>query len=347
MKLLVSALEPSSNLHFRYLYDRLDGVEITGIFDRKLGEPLYGMEDFSVMGIVDVLKKYRLGKAALERMALEAAHCDKVLLIDAPAFNLPLAEAIKKRDPNKEIVYYILPKVWAWKKGRAKKVDRACDRLASIFPFERAFYPRCEYVGNPLLDEITVTRRPDPEGETIAFLPGSRRSEIARLMPLFRETAARLPGRRKLLAVPDFIDEAKMAAWYGDTAGFEIVRDAREAVARADFAFVCSGTATLETALIGTPFVLVYIAHPLEWAIGRRLVKLPHVGLANIIMDFARKPPVHPELLQDESTPDNLLRHYESLDRSGFAGRSEELRSILGHGSAEKMAEMIAGASRR
>ena len=339
MRLLVSALEPSSNLHLRHLLARLEGVEIVGIFDRSLGDPLYGMDEFSVMGIVDVAAKYYKGKEAIAEMAHLAGSCEKVLLIDAPAFNLPLAEAIKKRHPEKEIVYYILPKVWAWKKGRAAKVAKWCDRLAAIFPFERSFYPRAEYVGNPLLDELTC--RHDPRGEeTIAFLPGSRRSEIVRLMPVFRQTAARLGGR-KVLAIPPFLSQEQIAAWYGDIGDFEVVRHTQEAVAEAHFAFVCSGTATLETALIGTPFVMVYIARALEYAIGSRLVKIPYKGLANIIFDFAGRPPLHPELFQKEVNPDNLLRHYEGMDRAAFSKRSQELWALLEHGSAERVAAIL------
>jgi lipid-A-disaccharide synthase len=341
MKLLVSALEPSANVHLRYLMEQLPDLEIAGIFDRALGEPLYGMDEFSVMGFVDVLAKYFKGREAVAEMAQLAGECDKVLLIDAPAFNLPLAKAVKERYPGKEIVYYILPKVWAWKKGRAKKVDRYCDRLASIFPFEKRFYPRAEYVGNPLLDEITVRWRPSEEGETVAFLPGSRRSEITRLMPVYREVADALPGRRKVLSVPDFISDEKIAEWYGDISGFEVVRDAQHAVAQAHFAFVCSGTATLETALIGTPFVLVYKARQLDWIIGNAIVKLPYKGLANIIMDFAGKSPVHPELFQDDVTKEKLLALYETMDRSHFTEKSEELRAMLGHGSAEPLARML------
>ncbi|BBG65195.1 lipid-A-disaccharide synthase [Hydrogenimonas sp.] len=341
MKLLVSALEPSANLHLKYLLEKLEGVEISGIFDRQLGEPLYGMDEFSVMGVVDVLSKYFKGKEAVAEMASLARECDKVLLIDAPAFNIPLAKEIKKRYPNKEVIYYILPKVWAWKRKRAALVDRYCDRLASIFPFESKFYERAEYVGNPLLDEIETGRKPDPDRETIAFLPGSRRGEITRLMPVFKETAAGLEGRRKLLVIPSFVDEKKIAEWYGDISGFEVVNDTHEAVAQSHFAFVCSGTATLETALIGTPFVLVYKARPLDYAIGRFFVKLPHVGLANIIMDFEGRSVVHPEIFQEDVNPRNLLNLYGSVDRDLFERKSRELREILKHGSASAVAKMI------
>ncbi len=341
MKLLVSALEPSANLHLKYLLDVLSDVHISGIFDRSLGEPLYGMDEFSVMGFIDVLAKYFKGKEAVAEMVSLAKECEKVLLIDAPAFNLPLAKAIRERYPEKEIIYYILPKVWAWKKGRAKKVDRYCNRLAAIFPFERQFYPRAEYVGNPLLDEITLRWKPTENIETLAFLPGSRKSEITRLMPVYREVADALPGRRKVLSIPSFIGEEKIGEWYGDISGFEVVKDTQEAVAQAHFAFVCSGTATLETALIGTPFVLVYKARALDWIIGNAIVKLPCKGLANIIMDFAGKEPVHPEIFQDDVTKERLLELYESMDRGHFTEKSDELKAILKHGSAKVVAKMI------
>lgn len=341
MKLLVSALEPSANLHFGYLLKELEDVEICGIFDRRFGDPLYGMDEFSVMGIVDVLAKYLKGKEALEEMVSLAGDCDKILLIDAPAFNIPLARAIKKRFPDKEIVYYILPKVWAWKRKRAALVDAYCDRLASIFPFESGFYERAEYVGNPLLDEIEVVRSPDGTQETVAFLPGSRKSEVTRLMPVFKDVAARLEGVRKLLVIPPFVQERNISEWYGDIEGFEIFRDTHKALAKSHFAYVCSGTATLEAALIGTPFVLVYKARPIDYAIGRFFVKLPYVGLANIIMDFAAEGEVHPEIFQEEVNAEKLLELYDSLDRENFMAKSLRLHEILKHGSAANVAKML------
>ncbi len=341
MKLLVSALEPSSNLHLRYLLRELEDIRIFGIFDRQFGDPLYGMEEFSVMGIVDVVSKYLKGKEAVAEMVSLSKECDKILLIDAPAFNIPLAKAIKAKYPQKEIIYYILPKVWAWKKKRARVVERYCDRLASIFPFESRFYTKAEYVGNPLIDEIAPRRNPDAKKETVAFLPGSRKSEITRLMPVFRETASALEGRRRLLVIPSFMKREQIEEWYGDISGFEVVKDTCEAVAQSHFAYVCSGTATLETALVGTPFVLVYKARPFEYRIGRFFVKLPYVGLANIIMNFEGRGPVHPELFQEDVNTKRLLELYESVDRSVFERKSVELRTILKYGSASNVAKMI------
>jgi lipid-A-disaccharide synthase len=160
-------------------------------------------------------------------------------------------------------------------------------------------------------------------------------------MPVFRETARRMPGVKKILAVPPFVGDETLKAWYGDVSDFKIVRDSHQAVARAHSAFVCSGTATLETALIGTPFTLVYKTRPLDYKIGRMFVKLPHVGLANIILDFAGEPPLHPELFQQAVTPERLLKLYETGDDTAFAEGRERLMGILKHGSAERVAAMV------
>jgi len=122
MNLLVSALEPSANLHLEPILDKLSEFELSGIFDEKFGTPLYKSSEFSVMGIMDVLPKILKAKEAIKEMVFLSKTADTVLLIDSPAFNIPLAKAIKEKYPKKKIVYYILPKVWAWKKGRVKNI---------------------------------------------------------------------------------------------------------------------------------------------------------------------------------------------------------------------------------
>ncbi len=329
MKILVSALEPSANLHLENLLTELKGVELQGIFDEKLGAPMISPKEFSVMGFVDAIMKLFAAKKAINALVTQAAECDKVLLIDAPAFNLPLAKALKKAYPNKEIIYYILPKVWAWKKGRIAAIERYTDMQAYIFPFEKEFWTRGVFVGNPLMDEIKE-KKSAPTGSNItAFLPGSRKAEITKLMPVFREVAARIEGI-KILAVPPFFDDTKIAELYGNTSGFEIVRDAKYALLHASKAVVCSGTATLESAIIGTPTLLVYIAKPIDYFIATKFVTtLRHVGLANIIADFEGEGEIHPELLQDAVTTEAILGELERLDEAEFLKKSFWLRGRL------------------
>ena len=340
MKLLISALEPSANLHLAPILEELPEAQISGIFDPKFGDPLYASSEFSVMGFLDVLPRIFKAKEAILEMVFLARDVDTVLLIDSPAFNLPLAKAIKKAYPDKKIVYYILPKVWAWNRKRVKKVEAYVDVQASIFPFEKQFYSHATYVGNPLLDEISAVHDPSRDYHRTAFLPGSRRGEIRKLMPVFREVAAQIEGA-KTVVVPSFFKGRDLEALYGDLSGFEISYDMQKSVSESDFAFICSGTATLEAALIGTPFVLAYKAKALDYFIGSRLVKLNHVGLANIIMDFEGGEEVHREFLQNAVTAENLLEAYRNFDKERFSQNAKRLREILAHGSAKNVVNLL------
>jgi len=340
MKILVSSLEPSANLHLEAIKNEID-FEMVGIFDKSFGEPLYDSSEFSVMGIFDALGKIFKAKEAIKEMLFLAKDADKILLIDSPAFNLPLAKAIKEKYPDKKIIYYILPKVWAWKKSRAKKVVSYCDEVCGIFPFEKKFYSKFTYVGNPLLDEIKVFNDGKKKNQ-VAFLPGSRKSEIKRLMPVFKEIAKEIK-EKKILVIPKFFDQKMIKQVYGDIDEFDISYDTHKTLAESDFAFICSGTATLESAIIGTPFVLAYKAKSLDYFIGSRLVKLPYVGLANILLDFEEKEPLHKEFLQDSVTKENLLKEFETINIEDFKKKSSLIKEILKYGSSKNMAKILNG----
>ncbi|HEY9128264.1 MAG TPA: lipid-A-disaccharide synthase, partial [Sulfurovum sp.] len=285
MKLLVSALEPSSNLHLKEVLKHTENIELTGIFDKNIknGTPLYDISEMAIMGIVDAIKKLRWFFKVADEMVELAKDVDKVLLMDSSGFNLPLAKKLKEKYPNKEILYYILPQVWASRPKRVKKLEAYCDRLLGILPFEIEYYTKgkAEYVGHPLLDEIDVKRNEEETRGCIAFLPGSRKSEITRLMPLFLELRRKFPDIRPLLVIPPSFSKNKIAKLYNGNREFEIVRNTHEALRRAEFAFICSGTATLEAALIGTPFTLAYIAKKVDFFIGTKILGIKQVGLAN------------------------------------------------------------------
>ncbi|MBP1681833.1 MAG: lipid-A-disaccharide synthase [Proteobacteria bacterium] len=341
MKLLVSALEPSANLHLEPILNALEQCEIYGIFDERFGKPLMPSRAFSIMGFLDALPKIRKAKKAIKIMARMSFFVDKVLLIDSPAFNIPLAKAIKTINPNVEIVYYILPQVWAWKPKRVAKVEKYCDVLASILPFEQNFYTKATYVGHPLLDEIPLFKLRADETGVIAFLPGSRKSEIRSLLPIYKELASKIEAKEKLLVIPSHYNYREIAEIYGDIHDFKICRDTYEAFEKSEFAFVCSGTATLEAALVGVPFVLAYKAKAIDYWIARQFVKLKHVGLANLLFDFEKMEPLHQEFLQEEVTVDNLLQAYETMDKEAFFNHAKKLRSLLGHGSQEAMISIM------
>ncbi len=345
MKLLVSALEPSSNLHLKEVLKHTQNVELMGIFDARIdaGIPLYDITQMAIMGVVDAIKKLRWFFKVADEMVALAKEADKVLLMDSSGFNLPLAKKLKAAYPDKEIIYYILPQVWASRPKRVEKLEKYCDHLLGILPFEVDYYPqkKARYVGHPLLDEIDAVCHPERNKDCIAFLPGSRKSEISRLMPVFAKLRKALPNTRALLVVPPHFDRDTIAALYPQHREFEIIRNTQEALAQSEFAFICSGTATLEAALIGTPFTLAYIAKKIDFFIGTKILGITQVGLANIILTHYNNTTLHNELLQEDVTVDNLLAEYYNTDRKKFTDKTNELKAYLGHGSSENVAKVI------
>ena len=390
MKYLISCLEPSANLHFKEVLahlKRLDpACEICGIFDEKLGSPIYKSSEFSAMGFIEILPLILKAKRAIAQMTRLAAECDRVLLIDSPAFNLPLARAIKESGARAEISYYILPQVWAWKPRRVEKLKAFCDNLLSIWPFEAKFFgadckgdkgavpqqaeskdaaaqeakdkdaaqkedaacpseqsaktAKYSFVGHPLLDEIKFQKTSYEKQGKIAFMPGSRRAEISRLMPIFKALAPKFENSERVLIIPPHLMDQRDEI-YGSVDGFSIANDTPTTLKDCDFAFICSGTATLEAVLIGTPFVLCYKAKAFDVWLARKLVKLKHVGLANIIFDFLGEEPLHEELLQSEVSAQNLLAAYERCDAAKFKLASKKLRDYLKFGSSENVAKIL------
>jgi lipid-A-disaccharide synthase len=340
MKILVSALEPSSNLHLKEVLKHTENMELLGIFDKSLGTPLYDISEMAIMGVVDALKKLRWFFKVADEMVALAAHADKIFLMDSSGFNLPLAKKLKKTYPNKEIIYYILPQIWASRPKRAKKLEKYCDRLLGILPFEVDYYQsKAEYIGHPLVDEIQMNLK--VKKEYIAFMPGSRRSEIARLLPIFKEVRKKLSHKKALLIIPNSFSDEKIKKIYGDISEFEIGKETHKALEQSEFAFICSGTATLEAALMGTPFILSYIAKKIDFFIGTRILNITQVGLANIILTKYNNTTLHNELLQENVTVENLLKAYEQTDRSIFKSKAKELKAYLDHGSSMSVAKIL------
>jgi len=342
MKLLVSALEPSSNLHLKEVLKHSQDLELIGIFDKTIeeGTPLYDISEMAIMGVVDALKKLRWFFKVADEIVELAKDADKILLMDSSGFNLPLAKKLKTAYPDKEIIYYILPQIWASRPKRAKKLEQYCDKLLGILPFEVDFYQsKAQYIGHPLLDEIKVSH--SFETDTIAFMPGSRKSEINRLLPIFKKVRKKLSDKKAILIIPNSFSEEKITSFYGDISMFEISKDTHTTLAQSEFAFICSGTATLEAALIGTPFTLSYIAKKVDFFIGTKLLGIKQVGLANIILINYNNTTLHNEILQEDVTVDNLLKEYYNTDRKIFADKAKELREYLGHGSSENVAKII------
>lgn len=415
MRILVTALEPSANLHLKEVlkafWAEYGEFELCGIYDEnlcaefeanlkqkskenlsensqeilnlnsapnsqeplnlgdtpnskgiKINKPLYSSHEFSAMGFVEVLPLIFKAKRAIKELtslALERQNAnsstnspkpfDAVLCIDSPAFNIPLAKALNAAGVRAKKIYYILPQVWAWKKGRIPIIEANFDELASILPFDGQFFSKSTFVGHPLLDELKEFKdesdfemilSKEESKKTLSFLPGSRRSEIKRLMPVFRELALNFKGE-KILCVPPF-NLARLDELYGDTKGFKVVTNTPQALKKSDFAFICSGTATLEAALIGTPFILAYKAKAIDVFIARLFVRLKHIGLANIMCDFAGKTELNPEFLQNEVSAKNLFEAYRKFDFKEFFDKVSFLKNYLRFGSAKNVAKMLA-----
>ena len=345
MKLLVCAMEASSNIHLKELKKYLNNdVELVGVFDKELGNPLYDLTALAIMGIVDALKKLRFFFKLRNELVELAKDSDKVLLMDSSGFNLPLAKKLRETYPNKEIIYYILPQAWAWKKGRVAKLEKYCTKLCSIIPFESEMYSdknKITYVGHPLLDEIKDFKEELSNTNKIAFMPGSRKTEITNLMPIFKELIKRIPNKEYILIIPEKFDNEYIKKIYGDISDFTISKNTHKTLQEAEYAFICSGTATLEAGLIGTPFTLSYIAKKFDYFIGSLFVKLNFVGLANIFFEKMGKAPLHSEFLQENVTVENLFNDYQNMDKNLFFKNSKILREYLKNGSSQNVAKII------
>lgn len=357
---LVCALEPSANLHLKEVLkvykEEYKDFNLLGIYDETIckdfnlkSKPLYSSHEFSAMGFIEILPLIFKAKKAIKQLVNLSLtqKIDSILCIDSPAFNIPFAKALKKANSKIKRIYYILPQVWAWKKGRIRIIESHFDILASILPFDEQFFSKSIYVGHPLLDEIkefknkedikTILSKKDNE-KTIAFLPGSRKSEIKRLMPIFKELSKNFQGE-KILCIPSF--NLNKLEIYGDISGFKIQSNTPKVLKQSHFAFICSGTATLEAALIGTPFILAYKAKAIDIFIAKLFVKLKHIGLANILLDFAKKEELNPEFLQDQANVLNLYEAYNKYDYKAFFAKIDFLKEYLKFGSAKNLAKIL------
>ena len=361
-RIMIVSGEASGDLHGASLMEALKALESTtepamefrGMGGAKMrAAGLRGLDssELSVVGVAEVLTKLGAIFKALGALKAELLNerFDCLVLIDFPDFNLRLAAVAKKA--GIPVVYYISPQVWAWRKGRIKKIARLVDKMLVIFPFEETLYKEAgvdvEYVGHPLAKEAVCPLSKEEArvklslgaGDTVVtLLPGSRTDEVRRLLIPMTRGAAKVEetlGNRLtlVLAAAESIDKEMLDTLLAQAGvKIQLVRDDTYAALRAaDAAIVASGTATLETALIGTPMVIVYKVSPVTYVIGRIMVDLVDYGLPNIVAGER----VVPELLQSEATPENIAKELKGLlmdedTRAKTARAFELIRERLG-----------------
>lgn len=302
-------------------------------------------EDVALMGITEVvLHMPRIyGEYRRLKGAIRSERPDLAILIDFPDVNLSLAKHLKRA--GVPVLYFVSPQLWAWKKYRIRDVQRYVDRMLVIFPFEEQFYRErgvaANFVGHPLADlplptvareEFARENRLDPSKEWIGLLPGSRAKEIRLNLPVMVEAAQILSRENRyefLLPLAPTLTAAQRAeveTMLPATPRIALTSDARATLHHARASVVASGTATVEAAIIGNPFVVVYRVSPVSYAVAKRVVDVPHVAMANLIAGQR----VVPELIQSDFTAENLVSHLKPLldDEAARAEMQGGLRGI-------------------
>jgi lipid-A-disaccharide synthase len=336
MRFLISAGEASGELYgaglIQALRNRVPDAQFFGVGGRHMRdagfETVIDAHKISVVGLAEVVTHLPRIYGEFRHLVQEAKarRPDAAILIDFPDFNLRLARELHAL--KIPVIYYVSPQLWAWRQGRIEQIKKYVKKMLVIFPFEVEFYRKhavdVTYVGHPLANELARENsreefakqyRLDTSKAWIALLPGSRRKETSLNLPRLLESAAEIgTDFQFVLPVASSLDPSWVQPFVLK-ANMPVVltRNARTTLLHARAAIVASGTATLETALIGTPFVMVYRVSPLTWLLGRRLVKLDRFAMPNLIAGRD----VVPEFVQDDFEPTAVAAKIRQLLRDG------------------------------
>ena len=338
MKYYIISGEASGDLHGSNLIKELQLLDNNPLFrcwggdlmQEAGGTLVKHYRDLAFMGFAEVIKNlptiiYNIKFCKHDILAYQP---DVLLLIDYPGFNLRIAEWAKKN--GLRVVYYISPQVWAWKENRVKKMKQCIDKMLCILPFEKDYYKNkwnwdVEYVGHPLVEviekkqsevrslELAVSTNspiPTPNSQLIALLPGSRKQEIAKKLPIMLEVAKSFPAYQFVVAQAPGLDDdfyTPFLAPYQNVSS--VTNQTYDLLTEAKAALVTSGTATLETALFAVPEIVCYKGSNISYQIAKRLIKIKYISLVNLIMDKW----VVKELIQHDLTTANLVKELEEL----------------------------------
>ncbi len=363
MKVLLITGEASGDLHASNLiksFKKINpGIKFYGIGGKRMADVgakiIYPSDKISVVGFSEVFSKISNLKEARRQIStcIEQNIFDFAITIDFPGFNIPMAKYLKSK--GIPVFYFITPQIWAWGKWRTKSLSKYFKGLFVIYPFERSFFRKeglkTYFLGNPLIDIVTINKKEKnkllPAGKPlIAMLPGSRESEIKRLLiPLLMACklfSKKYPESRAVIALNEkqdliiankfaqkFLDNIRI--FYGKT--YEILKSA-------DLAIVSSGTATIEAGILETPMVIVYKLSYLSWIISKMLAKVKYFGLVNIL--FSEE--LVPELIQKEVNPTRISHELEKIyeNKDKIKKKLRKIPSILGEkGVYDRIANKI------
>ena len=367
LNILIVAGEASGDLHGARLVQAIKASQpdsrIFGIGGDGMAAAgmtlLFHIRDMAVVGFSEVIRHIPFLRRVMRTLQAEVERHkpDVAILIDYPGFNLRLAERLRARGVS--ILYYIAPQVWAWGAGRIPKMARLIDEMAVVFPFEAELFQSAglptTFVGHPLLEGLApkLSRRDFfgrhqlQEGmPLLGLLPGSRRQEIEKLLPDMLATAHRLRQQHPDLQIIIAQAPTLPASLYQEflpASGIPLIDHATyEIMQESTACLVCSGTATLETACFGTPLAIVYRTSRFSYAIGKRVVKLPFIGLVNVVLGEK----VAPEFVQDDFTPAAAAEALAPIlfDPSANARQRQRLAAVRGKlgtpGASARTAEM-------
>ncbi len=370
--IIIVAGETSGDIHganlVRAIKQLAPDVSISGLggpLMRVAGVDLYeDITNLAVVGFVEVLQHLeefkRLFNLILKK--IKTLQPEAVILIDYPGFNLRLAREIKALGIYTKVIYYISPQVWAWKEDRVQQLKENVNKLLVILPFEKDFYQKhgidAEFVGHPLLDRVKINRNPEeflniiglsPNSYTITLMPGSRSQEVDNLLPVMLQAAQMLyneNNRFQFILVKAPSVDRRVINDYMQVVRIPlkvVTEDVYDAINASQFCWVASGTATLEIALFQKPMIILYKTSFSTWFMAKFLVKLPMIGLANIVA--GKK--VVPELIQSDATGPKLLSTMKAIytDEIKIAEiklQLKRVRELLGQpGASYRAAEAI------
>lgn len=309
-------------------------LEFAGLGGERMAEQgfesLFSIRELALMGFLEVLPSLRRLARRLDETVQDIARRQPRLLvtIDSPGFTMRLAARVKAL--GIPVVHYVAPQVWAWRPGRVTKIAQRVDRILALLPFEAPIFERAglpvTFVGHPILESEAAqgqAHRFPVEGRGLIVMPGSRRGEVSRLLPVFAETVRGLPADvTPILGLAGTVEEMVRARAEEFGRATRFVRtpgEKADAFAAARAGLIKSGTSSLEAAVAGLPHVVAYRVNPISAAIARRLIQVRFASLVNLLCDRA----VVPELLQQDCTPDALRRALEPLLEGGAAAEAQ------------------------